>query len=192
MTPSSQRATFYIAAREHHPAILYKLLLKIIDANPPHRVVVLCAHQEQDHDLTAQLWTLGRNTFLPHGNHEDGMPNYQPIWLTSSQETSRHPPNAKEHTPHVLVTYGDALPTTQDSQATFFQAHRHAYERFVLLIDHKNDGTDEAYLAQCQNAWGQQDTMKAYRHTGKAWHHIPITDKMTDKEHHATEQGDRP
>ena len=65
-------------------SVLSKLLHKVLEAEK--RVVVVCTTPEYREVLNTSLWTLGHASFLPHGSEEDGSPEDQPIWLTTSLE----------------------------------------------------------------------------------------------------------
>ena len=50
------------------------------------RVVVQAGSPERAESLSQLLWTLGEESFLPHGSAADGMAELQPIWLTGTSE----------------------------------------------------------------------------------------------------------
>lgn len=54
------------------------------------RAVVMASSEERVEALNGQLWTYGKDSFLPHGSQKDGNPEMQPVWLTHLDEN----PNA--------------------------------------------------------------------------------------------------
>ena len=54
------------------------------------RAVVMAGSEERVEALNGQLWTYGKDSFLPHGSQKDGNPEMQPVWLTHFDEN----PNA--------------------------------------------------------------------------------------------------
>lgn len=61
-----------------------KLLEKVLATGK--RAVVLCESEERVRDLNSGLWTFATHSFLPHGTLREGMPERQPIWITTTKE----------------------------------------------------------------------------------------------------------
>lgn len=79
---------FYHLQRTALERALPQLLEKTLERD--WRAVVKAASQERVEALNGQLWTYGRESFLPHGSGKDGQADRQPIWLTDTDEN----PNA--------------------------------------------------------------------------------------------------
>lgn len=50
------------------------------------RAVVQAESEERVQSLNGQLWTYGRESFIPHGTEREGDADLQPIWLTHKAE----------------------------------------------------------------------------------------------------------
>jgi DNA polymerase-3 subunit chi len=81
---------FYHLTRRRLEQVLPELLEKTLQRG--WRAVVKGGSQERIEALNGELWTYGRNSFLPHGIKADGFPDKQPIYLTVEDER----PNAAD------------------------------------------------------------------------------------------------
>lgn len=75
---------FYHLQRTPLEVALPQLLEKVLERE--WRAVVMTGSAERAQALNTQLWTYGRDSFLPHGTAEDGQAALQPIWLTHEEE----------------------------------------------------------------------------------------------------------
>jgi len=94
------------------------------------RAVVQADSQERVQALNGQLWTYGKESFLPHGTAEEGDAELQPVWLTHSEEN----PNGA----NVLFLVDGAE-----------SGHLGDYELCCDLFD----GRDDAAVEQARNRW---------------------------------------
>lgn len=103
-----------------------------------HRLVIKAPDVETVKGLSAHLWVCRRDDIFPHGTSEDGpqngMPAYQPIWLTAGNE---NPNNAKtlilvqgaeqaDITPYSLVC--EMLDGNQEDQVAAARSRYKAYK----------------------------------------------------------------
>lgn len=79
---------FYHLQRVALERALPQLLEKTLERG--WRAVVLADSEERVDALNGQLWTYGKDSFLPHGTRREGYPDLQPVWLTHIDEN----PNA--------------------------------------------------------------------------------------------------
>jgi DNA polymerase-3 subunit chi len=107
------------------------------------RAVVLAGTSERVEALSAQLWTVDPNSFLPHGTERDGQAEHQPVWLTAVDEN----PNGAQFA--MLV----------DGQET---AKLAAYERCFEIFD----GRDPEQVTRAREHW---KTYKAAGHEVTYW-----------------------
>jgi DNA polymerase III subunit chi len=107
---------------------LAKLLDRALAAGK--RTVVLAGSTERVEALSAQLWTLDPNSFLPHGTARDGFAEHQPVWLTPEDEN----PN------------GATFAMLIDGQETRRLAD---FERVFEIFD----GRDEAQVERARAHW---------------------------------------
>lgn len=75
---------FYHLQRRTLEQALPQLLERILDRGL--RAVVLAGSPERVEALSLALWTYDPASFLPHGSARDGSAEWQPIWLTSTEE----------------------------------------------------------------------------------------------------------
>ena len=68
---------------------LPKLLEKIHEQG--QRILVLCKSEEEVKSLNASLWTYHPTSFLPHGTEKEGVPEEQPIWLSTKIDMLNEP-----------------------------------------------------------------------------------------------------
>jgi DNA polymerase-3 subunit chi len=94
------------------------------------RAVVLADSDERVQALNGQLWTYGKDSFLPHGTAREGDAELQPVWLTHQDEN----PNGA----NVLFLVDGAE-----------SAHLGAFELCCDMFD----GRDEAAVAQARARW---------------------------------------
>ena len=119
---------FYQIERQPLEQVLPRLLQLSLDRG--WRAVVEADSDERVKALDAALWTIGEESFLPHGTAEDGNSELQPIFLTSGGE---NPNNANIR----FVISGAALPEGE------------SYERIVYLFE----GHDESSLERARSLW---------------------------------------
>jgi DNA polymerase-3 subunit chi len=75
---------FYHLTRRRLEQVLPELLEKTLQKG--WRAVVKGGSEERIQALNGELWTYGRNSFLPHGIKPDGFADKQPIYLTIEDE----------------------------------------------------------------------------------------------------------
>ncbi|QQR69490.1 MAG: DNA polymerase III subunit chi [Alphaproteobacteria bacterium] len=75
---------FYHLTRTPLEHALPDLLTKTLDKG--WRAVVRTSSPERCEALTQALWTARPDSFLPHGNRQDGEAARQPIWLTDQDD----------------------------------------------------------------------------------------------------------
>ncbi|MDC0349134.1 DNA polymerase III subunit chi [Alphaproteobacteria bacterium] len=80
---------FYQLASVPIGKALPKLLEKIHEQG--QRILVLCKSEEEVKTLNVSLWTYHPTSFLPHGTEKEGVPEEQPIWLSTKIETVNEP-----------------------------------------------------------------------------------------------------
>lgn len=121
---------FYHLQRIPLERALPQLLEKTLERG--WRAVVLAGSEERAHALDGQLWTYGKDSFLPHGGHKDGYADLQPIWLTHVDEN----PNGA-----TVLFMVDGAESGQIGQ-------------FDLCCD-MFDGRDEAAVEQARKRWSR-------------------------------------
>lgn len=126
---------FYHLTRTPLEQAAPKILEKALAAD--FRVVVLGDSDERIDQLNERLWTYDPDSFLPHGSAKDGLPEEQPIYLTTLEE---NPAGAK------------ALMVTDGRQPEFVAT----FERVMDMFD----GSDEAAISSARKRW------KAYKDAG--------------------------
>ena len=119
---------FYHLQRSPLERALPQLLEKTLERD--WRAVVMAGSEERADALNGQLWTYGKDSFLPHGSRREGNPEMQPIWLTHLEE------NPNEATVLFLVD----------------GAERSGIDAFDLCCD-IFDGRDEAAVARARQRW---------------------------------------
>lgn len=75
---------FYHLQRMPLERALPMLLERTLDRG--WRAVVQADSEERVQALNGQLWTYGKDSFLPHGTEREGDADMQPIWLTHRGE----------------------------------------------------------------------------------------------------------
>ena len=119
---------FYHLTRKSLEQALPEMLEKTVERGM--RAVVMAGSPERVEALTQYLWTYRPDGFLPHGNAKDGLPDLQPIWLTSQDER----PNDAAF---LFLTDGAASEKVGD------------YERVCEIFD----GNDEDAVAAARQRW---------------------------------------
>ena len=132
---------FYHLQRTPLEHALPQLLEKTLERN--WRAVVKAASSERVEALNGQLWTYGRESFLPHGSLKDGHADRQPIWLT---EDDANPNSAR------------VLFLVDGADSTMLAEYALCCELF--------DGNDQAALATARDHWRRY---KADGHTLTYW-----------------------
>lgn len=119
---------FYHLQRSALEPALGRLLEKVLASG--QRAVVQASSPERVEALTRALWTVGRDSFLPHGSRADGHAEEQPIFLTHETD---YPNGAKVL---VLVDGAEVEPAEQ-------------FARCVYMFD----GKDEQAVEQARGLW---------------------------------------
>jgi DNA polymerase-3 subunit chi len=112
------------------------------------RALVQVGSAERMAALDTHLWTYSEQTFLAHGTGAEGMPQRQPIFLTTEEEN----PNASD----VLFLTGGARP--RDWSAASVKA----FTRIVVMFD----GRDPDALEAARGLWREA---KAAGHDTTYW-----------------------
>jgi DNA polymerase-3 subunit chi len=138
-TPMEKMASvdFYHLTRSALEPALGRLLEKVLASG--QRAVVLASSAERVEALDRALWTIGRDSFLPHGSRADGFAEHQPVFLTHEADY----PNGA--TVLVLVDGAEVEPEA-------------AFQRCLVMFD----GGDEAAVGQARDLW------RRWRDGGKA------------------------
>ena len=76
--------SFYHLQRMPLDQVLPKLLERVLERGM--QAVVLAGSAERVEHLNDVLWTYDAGSFLPHGSADDGSPERQPVYLTTSEE----------------------------------------------------------------------------------------------------------
>ena len=119
---------FYHLERRPLDSVLPRMLQVTLERGG--RAVVVTGSEERAEQLAGLLWTFDDEVFLPHGTKADGMPDLQPIWLTSVDEN----PNGA-----TAKFYVDgARPGAADG-----------LDRLVVIFD----GNDEQAVAAARDDW---------------------------------------
>jgi DNA polymerase-3 subunit chi len=121
---------FYHLQRMPLERALPMLLERTLDRG--WRAVVQADSQQRVEALNGQLWTYGKDSFLPHGTEREGDAELQPVWLTHREEN----PNGA----NVLFLVDGAE-----------SAHLADYELCCDMFD----GRDEAAVAQARGRWAE-------------------------------------
>lgn len=95
------------------------------------RVVVRLPGPAQAEQITQSLWSFSADSFLPHGNAQDGQPDLQPVWITHADEN----PNGAD----VLILM----------QGAPLSEHPESFAMTCTLFD----GRDENELAIARAQW---------------------------------------
>lgn len=119
---------FYHLQRTALDVALPQLLEKVLERD--WRAVVITGSPERVQALNTQLWTYGRDSFLPHGTAEDGHAGLQPVWLTDEDE------NPNQATVLFLVDGAESEKTD-------------GYELCCTLFD----GNDEDAVTRARTHW---------------------------------------
>lgn len=112
---------------------LPKLMEKIYASKK--RAIILAANEQAVEALNQLLWSYSTKTFIPHGSHQDGFIEEQPIFLTHREE------NPNDAT--LLVVTDGRTPTSLKQ-----------FERCFDLFD----GTQPESLQAARNRWKQYKT----------------------------------
>ncbi|HRD77752.1 MAG TPA: DNA polymerase III subunit chi [Hyphomicrobiaceae bacterium] len=121
-------ALFYHLERQPLDKVLPSLLERTLERG--WRAVVQAGNAERIEALDTLLWTYSEGSFLPHGTSRDGMPERQPIFLTTGDE------NPNQASVRFLVD--GATPVTFAG-----------YTRVVLIFD----GHDQGAVADARRHW---------------------------------------
>jgi DNA polymerase-3 subunit chi len=151
---------FYHLTRTALEPALGRLLERVLASG--QRAVVVASSAERVEALNRALWTVGRESFLPHGSRDDGFAEDQPVFLTDRADY----PNGA--TVLVLVDGAELEPAPQ-------------FARCVYLFD----GNDDAAVAQARALWRkrqeQGDALTYWQQTEHGWHKaMATTDSATD------------
>ncbi|HRK19549.1 MAG TPA: DNA polymerase III subunit chi [Hyphomicrobiaceae bacterium] len=119
---------FYHLERQPLDRVLPALLERTLERG--WRAVVEAGSEERMTALNALLWTYRADSFLPHGTRQDGMPEDQPVYLTTTPE------NPNGATVRFLV---------DGAEPEGWQG----YDRIVLIFD----GADDTAVAAARNHW---------------------------------------
>ena len=147
----SRRLTLYFAPPASVDAHLYRTVRKILKQQA--RAVVRCADWEHTEYLTKVLWTAGGNSFVPHGNSDDGFADKQPIWLTDKNDN----PNKASF----LITFAPVLLAQPDDMPT----HEHCL-CFADETDSQKIDSDSQLWQTCQKLY---NPVTAYRYQQDRW-----------------------
>lgn len=123
------RIGFYHLTRMRLEAALPKLLGRVLDAGS--RALVLVPDSERLASLDAAMWTVAEPSWLPHGTPAGGLPERQPIWLTTEDAPA---PNGAR-----CLFLADGADTARIAE----------YERVFDLFD----GGDEAAVVAARARW---------------------------------------
>ncbi|MTH94826.1 DNA polymerase III subunit chi [Roseibium sp. RKSG952] len=124
----SVEVVFYHLLHKPLEMALPQLLAKCLDRD--WRVVVQTGTPERCAALDSHLWTYTDDSFLPHGTEADGLPEYQPIFLTSGQE------NPNQADVRFMVDRAEP-PSLAD------------YKRAIFMFD----GRDQEAVAEARSRW---------------------------------------
>ncbi|MBC6444736.1 MAG: DNA polymerase III subunit chi [Alphaproteobacteria bacterium GM202ARS2] len=163
----SRRLTLYFAPAASFDAHVYRVLRKILKQQA--RAVVRCIDWAHTDHLTKTLWTAGGNSFIPHGNSEDGFADKQPIWLTDSNDN----PNKASF----LITFEDALIASPkdmpDHQHCLCFANDNASASTNANASASESESDSQRLDSHSQLWQTSHmytSVAAYRHQQGEWH----------------------
>ncbi len=124
---------------------LPRLLQKALDAG--HRIRVVGASEERMAALNAALWTFDQDSFLPHGDLQEGDAERQPTLLLSESADA----SANENNADIVVTIDGVEPVFLAGVA-----------RYLDIFD----GNDEAALRAARQRWTRR---KADDHDVSYW-----------------------
>lgn len=127
-TNNPPEVLFYHLEQQPLEAVLPLLLEKTLERG--WRAVVQAGTAERLDALDQHLWTWRDDSFLPHGRRQDGHPERQPVYLTTTDE------NPNSATVRFLVDGAEA----PDPKG---------YARLVVMFD----GNDESALAAARGIW---------------------------------------
>ena len=139
---------FYHLTRTPLEPALGRLLERVLASG--QRAVVVASSPERVEALNRALWTVGRESFLPHGTREDGFAEDQPVFLTDEADF----PNGA--TVLVLVDGAEVEPPPQ-------------FTRCLYMFD----GNDEAAVAQARALWqrlrDRGEALTYWQQTERGW-----------------------
>ena len=136
-----------------HALPLEKALPRLLEKTlaEGRRAVVMAGSAERVEALNLALWTMGRESWLPHGAEKDGYPEDQPIWLTERDEN----PNGASF---LFLTDGSVTDRAAD------------YERVFEIFDGKDPGALEAARERWRSYAASGHALTYWRQTGAgAW-----------------------
>ncbi len=139
---------FYHLTRSSLEQALPEVLEKVLARG--WRAVVVAGSAERVESLTQHLWTYRPDSFLPHGDARDGLPEHQPIWIT--------PDDVRSNNAEVLILTDGAASTHLDDYAR-------VCEMFA--------GANDEALAEARRRWRtykeQDHGLTYWRQEPKGW-----------------------
>ena len=127
---NNMKISFYHLTKAPLERALPQLLDKILSNDK--RAILFFDDEDKMLELDKKLWTLGKNSFLPHGTQNDPRKDEQLIYLTMEEE---NPCNAQ-----FLVNLSGVVPK--------FMAD---FDRYMDMFD----GNDDAELTAARTRWKQ-------------------------------------
>lgn len=85
MSEPAAEVLFYHLEKQPLERVLPGLLERTLERG--WRAVVQSGSEERLEALDLSLWTYRDDSFLPHGTKKDGLPEHQPVYLTTGTET---------------------------------------------------------------------------------------------------------
>lgn len=145
MSNAAPEIRFYHLTRQTAEQALPALLAKALTTGK--KVVVKLPDNDTVEKISHSLWVYDATSFLPHGSAQDGLAEYQPIWLTATDEN----PNGAS----ILMTAYGATP-----------ADMAAYSLCCEILD----GHNEESVQTARTRW------KTYKEAGYALTYWQQTD----------------
>jgi len=122
--------SFYHLTRLPIERALPQILEKILASNK--RAILFFDNEEKLKELDRTLWTLGKNSFLPHATANDPRQDEQPVYLTMTEE---NPCKAE-----FIVNLSRIVPKFMSD-----------FDRYMDMFD----GNDDAELTAARSRWKQ-------------------------------------
>ena len=147
---------FYHLTRTPLEPALGRLLERVLESG--QRAVVVASSGERVQALNRALWTLGKDSFLPHGARDDGFAEDQPIFLTEEADF----PNGA--TVLILVDGAEVEPTAQFTRCLYlFDGNDGAAVEQARALWRRlhDDGSSLTYWQQTERAWDRASATNA-------------------------------
>ncbi len=156
------RLDFYDLKDKSPDEALLLLIEQIVQSKK--RTVIVLKDEKEAERINGFLWTFDENSFIPHGNKNDGNERKQPIYLADAEEFKQFKENTAPNSASFIVYMNVAIPDIPD---------KNIYERCFIIFGNR----DQAVLENARTLW--KKTMEIggekhlWRRDGK-WHEVHL------------------